>query len=298
MIETGHTSLAERLGYGATDRLLLIHADDFGMCHSVNAATAEALDAGIVTCASVMVPCPWMPEAAAYAREHPDADLGVHLTLTSEWRQYRWGPVSPHDEVSSLLDGDGYLPRSVREAVERADPAEVGRECHAQIERARAFGIAPTHADSHMGTLFTRPFYPVYARAAKEAGAMPMLVRPTGHRAAEALALGIDPVSSTEALSREGFLFLDHLNTGAGGDTLEERREGYYDAIRTLPPGVSEIIVHLSLDDPEIRAITNHWQARWHEFQIFTDPRTRELIDEEGIRLIGYRELSRLAFRV
>jgi predicted glycoside hydrolase/deacetylase ChbG (UPF0249 family) len=195
------------------------------------------------------------------------------------------------------LDADGYLPRSTREVVESADPAEVESECRAQIERARRFGFTPTHVDSHMGTLFTRPFYPVYTRVAKEAGFVPMLVLPTGSREMEARALGIDPVTSTETLTREGFLFLDHLNTGVGGDTLEERREGYYDALRNLPPGVSEIIVHLSLDDPEIRAITNHWRTRWHEFQIFTDPRTRELIDSLGIRLLGYRDLARLAFR-
>lgn len=289
-------SLAERLGYKATDKLLIIHADDAGMCHSVNAATFRALEAGIVTCASIMVPCPWMPEAAEYARLHPEADLGLHLTLTSEWRLYRWRPVVPASQVPGLLDSEGYLPRSVQEVVSRATPAEVERELRAQVARARQFGIKPTHVDSHMGTLFTKPFYEVYTRVAKESGVPPMLITPTGEWAQQAKALGIDAEATTAALREQGFVFLDFLNTGEGGDTLESRREAYTRVLRSLKPGVTQIIVHLSLDDEEIRHITGNWQARWHEFQIFTDPKTRELIDSLGIKLIGYRDLQKVAF--
>lgn len=288
-------TLAERLGYGPEDRLLILHADDFGMCHAANEATIRALEAGIVTCASVMVPCPWMPEAARYAREHPDADIGVHLTLTSEWDRYRWGPVSP-GETASLTDAEGYFPRSTREAVEQQSPEAVERECRAQIERARAFGFRPTHIDSHMGTLFNRRFFSLYARLGKEAGLPPMLVLPD--RPIEDLRplLGDDPASTIDALRRDGYLFLDRLGLGIGGDTLESRRESCYAALRDLSPGVTEIILHLSTDDAEIRAITSHWEARWHEFLIFTDPRTRDLIDSLGIRLIGYRDLAKIAF--
>ncbi|MBW3622325.1 MAG: polysaccharide deacetylase family protein [Armatimonadetes bacterium] len=298
MKETSESrSLAERLGYSPTDRLLILHADDMGMCHSVNAATIQALEVGIVTCASVMIPCPWMPEAARYAREHPEADLGVHLTHTSEWQAYRWGPVTPPSEIPGLLDEEGYLLRSTREVVERASPEEVERECRTQIERALQFGFQPTHVDSHMGALFHSAFYSAYTRVAKEAEIMPMLLQPRGSRASEARERGIDPAATTDSLKREGFLFLDALNTGVSGDTLESRREGYYDALRNLPPGVNEIILHLSLDDPEIQSITGHWAARWHEFQIFTDPRTKELIDSLGIHLIGYRDLAKIAFQ-
>ena len=288
-------TLAERLGYGADDRLLLLHADDFGMCHAANEATIRALEVGTVTCASVMVPCPWMPEAARYAREHPEADVGVHLTLTSEWSAYRWGPVSPAGDVPSLFDEEGYFPRSTREAVENGSPEEVERECRAQIERARQFGFHPTHADSHMGTLFNRRFFPVYTRVAKEAGLPPMLLRPRGALEEQSRILGDDPAAVLADLEREGFLFLDSLCPGVSGSTLEARREAYYAQIRNLPPGVHEIILHLSTDDAEIRPLTSHWEARWHEFQIFTDPRTRELIDSLGIRLIGYKDLAKIA---
>ena len=265
-------TLAERLGYKATDKLLIIHADDVGMCHSVNVATIQAMEKGVVTCASIMVPCPWMPEIAAYCREHPNADFGLHLTLTSEWQYYRWRPVTPITEVPGLLDKEGFLPHEVEEVVAQAKPAEVEKELRSQIARARAFGIRPTHIDSHMGTLFTGPFYGVYTKVAKEAGVMPMLLYPTSARIQEAKGLGIDAEKSYEELLKEGFVFLDILRESAEGKTLETRRKYYYDLFQNLKPGVTEIIVHLSLNDEEVKHIMGAWEARWNEFQIFTDP--------------------------
>lgn len=289
-------TLAERLGYKATDRLLIIHADDVGMCHSVNRATIQAMEKGVVTSASIMMPCPWMPEIAAYCREHPDADFGLHLTLTSEWKYYRWRPVSPITEVPGLLDKEGFMHREVEDVVAHAKPAEVEQELRAQIARARAFGIQPTHVDSHMGTLFTGPFYPVYTKVAKEAGLMPMLLYPTPERVLQGKALGIDVLGSYEKLSKEGFLFLDTLYETAKGSTLEARRQHYYDLFRNLKPGVSEIIVHLGLNDEEARHVMGSWEARWNEYQIFTDPKTKELLASLGVKLIGYKELRKLAF--
>lgn len=291
-------TLAERLGYRATDRLLLIHADDVGMCHSVNVATTQAMEKGVVTCASIMVPCPWFPEIATYCREHPEKDFGLHLTLTSEWRHYRWRPVTPIDTVPGLLDAEGFMHRSEGDTARRAKPAEVEREIRAQIARARQFGLKPTHIDSHMGTLFAGHFYPVYTKVGRETGLMPMVVYPTPDRIKQAKEeFGFDALSSYHALKKQHFVFLDYLKEGAEGRTLETRRTHYYDALRALKPGVTEFIVHLSLDDAEIRNVTGNWEARWNEYQIMTDPRTRELIDSLGIKLIGYRELSKLAFQ-
>lgn len=150
-------NLAGRLGYPADAKLLIIHADDLGVAHSENLATFEALNRGAVSSASIMVPCPWLTEAADYARAHPDADLGVHLTLTSEWKTYRWGPVSPRDQVPSLLDPDGYFYRTAADVARHARVADVERELRAQVETALKMGIHPTHLDSHMGALFTTP---------------------------------------------------------------------------------------------------------------------------------------------
>src|ERR1044072_9839614 len=161
-------TIAERLGYPRDAKLLIVPADDLGMAHSVNAATIKAFESGLVTSGSIMVPCPWLPEIAAYARANPQADLGLHLTLTSEWTQFRWGPVSPRDRVSSLLDKDGYFKLTETDAAAPADPKQVEMEILAQIERARALGIQPTHLDSHMGTLYqNKALFEVFLRVAR-----------------------------------------------------------------------------------------------------------------------------------
>ena len=290
-------TLAERLGYKATDKLLIIHADDVGMCHSVNAATTKALEIGTVTCASIMIPCPWLPEIAEYAKAHPEADFGLHLTLTSEWQRYRWRPVAPIDQVPSLLDKNGYLPHTEVEVIKNGKPEEVAKELRAQIARAREFGIKPTHVDSHMGTLFCGPFMPVYTSVAKENGILPMLMVATPARIIQGKQLGFDAAKIEETLSKEGYVFLDMLYEDSAGADLESRRAHYYDVIRNLKPGVTEIIVHLSMNDEEIQHISGAWLRRWNEFQIFTDPKTRELIDSQGIKLIGYKQLAALAYK-
>src|SRR5262249_39809210 len=147
-------SLVQRLGYAADQKLLIVHADDLGMAHSVNRASIKALETGLVSSASIMVPCPWLPEIAAYAKAHPQADLGLHLTLTSEWKQLRWGPVLGRERASSLVDSDGYFYSLESEAAAHMDVREAESEIRAQIERAKTLGIKPTHLDSHMGTLY------------------------------------------------------------------------------------------------------------------------------------------------
>src|SRR5215470_14452412 len=144
-------SVQERLGYPANARLLILHADDFGMNHSVNRAISEAIEKKWITSASILVPCPWFLEAANFAKTHPDADLGIHQALNSEWTQFRWGPVSSRDQVASLLDAQNYLPLDTPDVVNRAKPAEVEAELRAQIERAQKFGLHVTHLDTHMG---------------------------------------------------------------------------------------------------------------------------------------------------
>src|SRR5205085_9164605 len=161
--------LAARLGYPPDAKLLIVHADDIGVSHSVNAATFKAFESGLVTSGSIMVPCPWLPEVADYARTHPDADLGLHLTLTSEWATYRWGGVLPKERAPSLYTPDGYLYPTEQEADEHNSVREAEAEVRAKIERARAFGINPTHLDSHMRTLYlTRPLFEMLLRVGRE----------------------------------------------------------------------------------------------------------------------------------
>ena len=147
----------------SAEKLLIIHADDVGMCHSVNEATILALEGGIVTSGSIMVPCPWFLEIAEYCRENPEADLGIHITLTSEWKHYRWRPVSSINKVPGLIDEEGYLWHSEEDVAKHASPAEVEIEIRAQVQRAIDFGIKPTHIDTHMGTVYETPeFFAAY----------------------------------------------------------------------------------------------------------------------------------------
>src|SRR5215211_6311269 len=145
--QSSNKSLLERLGYPKDAKLLIIHADDLGMAHSVNAASTKSFDSGLVNSGSIMVPCPWFAEIAAYARSHAEADLGLHLTLTSEWKFLRWGPVLSKDRLTTLLDKDGYLYPTEVAAARNGAPQEIEAEIRAQIERAKAFGIQPTHLD-------------------------------------------------------------------------------------------------------------------------------------------------------
>src|SRR5438067_12165301 len=161
-------TLVERLGYPRDAKLLIVHADDLGAAHSINSASIKALESGLVSSASIMMPCPWLPEIAAYARAHPEADLGLHLTLTSEWSLYRWGPVLGKERVPSLLDSSGYLYPLENEAAAHMDIKEVEAEIRAQIARARALGIQPTHLDSHMGTLYqSKALFEMFLRVAR-----------------------------------------------------------------------------------------------------------------------------------
>lgn len=288
------SELLTKLGYKPDDKLLILHADDLGMCRSVNAASIAALTKGVVSSASVMVPCPWFPAMAAWAKTNPDADLGLHLTLTSEWQHYRWRPVASIDKVKGLLDQDGFMHRKVEDVVKRASPQEVEIEVRAQIERALHFGMKPTHLDSHMGTLFADPrFFEVYVKLGREYRIMPMLMEDTPETLLMAAALGIDYKPIHKRLKEQKFVMIDRLHTGENGADEADRKRKFDAYLAALKPGVSEIIVHLSGDEAEIREITGNWRNRFIEGRVCVDPEMRQMIDRHGVKLIGYRELAR-----
>jgi predicted glycoside hydrolase/deacetylase ChbG (UPF0249 family) len=293
------TRTSQQLGYGPDDKVLIVHADDIGMSHSVNVATIEAFKKGMVTSGSIMVPCPWFPEIAAYAREHPELDLGLHLTLTSEWKYLRWRPVAPIDKVKGLLDEEGFMWRSERQTALKATPQEIETELRAQIERALAFGIKPTHLDTHMGTLYTRKdFFEVYTRIGKEYGIPVMVMRPTPELEVYAKVTGL-PITSEmlRKVEADGFVMLDHLVQGVAGKSFAERKESYKNLLRKLKPGVTMLIVHLGMNDPELKATTNSWEQRYGDFLSFTDPEIEALIKELGVKLTTWRELGKIAWK-
>lgn len=282
-------SLAERLGYPADAKLLIVHADDLGMSHSVNAATLKAFQTGLVNSGSIMVPCPWLSEIAAYARANPQADLGLHLTLTSEWTHFRWGPVAPRDRVASLLDKDGYFRLSESEAAKLADPKEVEMEIRAQIEKAKAMGIVPTHLDSHMGTLYqNKALFEVFLRVAREYK-LPV-------RVAKEWAGRADYLTSSLIAND---VFIDRVLDVNPSVAPQDWARFYSDAIRNLKPGVTEVVIHLAYDDGEMRGATfDHpdWGAAWRQrdFDFFTSDAFRKLLEESKIKLITWRELGKL----
>src|ERR1044071_8283855 len=152
-------TFAERLGRKSNEVVVILHVDDVGMSHSSNLGAIEATEKGVATSCSVMMPCSWVPEIARYLKAHPDLDSGLHLTLTSEWKLYRWGPLAGKSQVPGLVDQEGCLWHSIEQVVKKAKPEEIEREIRAQIERAETLGMPITHLDSNMGTLFARPDY-------------------------------------------------------------------------------------------------------------------------------------------
>jgi chitin disaccharide deacetylase len=282
-------TLLERLGYPPDAKLLIVHGDDLGMAHSVNAATEKALASGLVTSGSIMVPCPWFPEIADYARTHADADLGLHLTLTSEWKFYRWGPVTAKDRVATLLNSEGFLYPTEMEAAAHADPREAEAEIRAQVERARAFGVRPTHLDSHMGTLYqSRALFEVLLRVAHD-NRLPVRISREMFGSAPYLPSLLAPDE----------VVLDRIITIGPEVTPERWADFYANAVKSLRPGVTEFVIHLAYDDEEMRAATvEHpgWGAAWRQrdFDFFTGDRFRQLLKENNVRLVTWRELGRL----
>jgi chitin disaccharide deacetylase len=272
------TSLAERLGYAADDRLLIINCDDLGSCHAANVAVYEALRTGVATSATLMVPCPWAREAAA---RHRGEDVGVHLTLNAEWDRYRWGPIT---HAPSLVDGDGGFPRTVEEVWEHADLEEVRRELRTQVERAILWGFDVTHLDSHMGTLQLRPeFFDVYLELAVEFE-VPL-------RLAGASAERITGFPFRRLAAEEGVVFPDHFLHVAGQGT----RRVLERALADLRPGVTEVYAHPAIDTPELRALAPDWPARVDDHDLLArDHDLPAMAERLGVKFIGWRALRRL----
>ncbi|MBE0540048.1 MAG: polysaccharide deacetylase family protein [Verrucomicrobia bacterium] len=282
-------SLAERLGYKATDKILIINGDDTGMCHAANLATIECLEKGVMRSATIMVPCPWFPEIAAYAKQNPDKAFGIHLCHTSEWVKYRWGPVAERDQVPGLIDPDGYLWRGVEDVYKNAKPEEALIEGRAQIKRALSAGIDVTHLDSHMGTLQLHPDYvKVYLQLAVEFNL------PVRMASQETLAR-FGQTELRQQFTAQGIMFPDYFVY----DELKDLKKGvkpfWMNIVKNLKPGVTELYIHAALPTDESKAITGSWATRAQEYELFAkDEDMKRLIEEEKIILISFRPIREL----
>ena len=280
-------TLAEKLGYAPDARLVIIHADDLGMTHSVNAASIKALESGLVNSASIMVPCPWFPEMADYAKSHPEIDFGLHLTLTAERVYYRWGPVASNDRLPSLVDSNGYFflnwtPQN------HIDAREVETELRAQIDRALAMGVRPTHLDSHQYRLFQsgKELFEALLRVAHDYKLPFFMVRDWF----------MDYPYLEPALAPTD-LVVDHTVTISPGVSADKWNDFYADELNHLQPGVTVFIIHLAFADEEMRAATRErdtWGAAWRQrdFDFFTSPQLKSILREKNIKLVTWRQLA------
>lgn len=264
------------LGYTPDARLLVLNADDFGMCHAVNAGIMQARQHGLVTSCTLMVPCPWSLHARKLLQAAPELAFGIHLTAISEQPDYRWGPLLGRQAVPSLVDEAGYFyPESrIDELLERADPAELEREFRAQIETVLDEGLAPTHLDSHCG---------VHSR---RAWAFELTVR-LAH--AYGLAVRADPSPFADTLRQHGYPMLDHPLLDSYDLPVARKVERYAQLLRALPVGVSEWAVHPGVGNAELQAVMPSWEVRQSDLAFVISREARRIISEEGIILLDYR---------
>ena len=280
----------------AGKRYVIIHADDAGMSHSVNMATIQGMEQGIVSSASIMVPCPWFKEIAAYAKAHPEKDFGIHLTLNCEWHEYRWGPVAPRESVPTLIDPEGYLWGGVPEIVAQAKAAEVETELRAQVKRAIEFGVPLTHLDTHMGAVVSRPdLVEVYVKLGLEFNVPVFFVR-----SFDDPALGLPAairqraVELVKILDEHHLPVLDYYTQYYSGESYDKKKKMYLKVIEDTKPGVRYLIIHCGYNNEELQAITTSSIIRDNDRRIFTDAEMIEAVKNSGVEVVSWKQVREM----
>ena len=292
------------------DKYLIINADDFGMCRAHNIATEELLLSGGVTSATIMAPCPFAREAVDFAKENPSLSVGVHLTTTSEWKDYKWGPITK--EAASLMDENGDFYRSSAEFANKSLQKEVETELIAQIELLMSLGLEPSHLDNHMGSLYgvTNGDFTHLNTVIKLAGRYALPFRFPSKLTSDSFSnqtldikISEEVVSKmlapiTEIIKKHGVVTPDYLIpgdwSGEQDKSYENYREYIFDLYRKFDNGVTETYIHPAVECDEIKAITPRWYRRVWEYRLFRDPKTSEYIKSLGIKLIGYKDLVKI----
>lgn len=290
-------STLELLGYKPGERVLIIHIDDVGFSHASNVAAFECMTKGSLTCGSALVPAPWFNETVAMAKDHPQADLGVHMTLTAEYATYRWpsmtgrriGPGGP----SPLHAPDGGMWRDVPSVLEHVTQDAAAAELHAQVEHALAMGLDVTHLDTHMGSVMHPTYLPPYVDLAIEFKLPLFFIRPSDRRLAslgDGAAVYADQTAKLEA---RGWPLLDNIIVQTlseiAPDDKDRRFREFFDDLR---PGLTHFLCHPAKGGEELDAMTPVDCAhRAREYEIMRTPAIREYCESRGIRLTGYREI-------
>lgn len=283
-------SLAQRLGFSVGTKLLMVHADDAGLSHAENRATIHSLENGIVNSYSIMVPCPGFHEMATFAKNNPQFDNGIHLTLTCEWENRRFGPVLATSEVPSLVDENGHFYKKRKDLQEKASADHVKKELQAQVEKALDFGLNPTHIDSHMYSVgTTHEFFKIYKGLGKKYG-LPVLI--SGELVEMAGA------SARRYIDEDDFVF-DKLYIGEFGDFQKGKLEDYYRSVfHDLSEGLNILLLHPAFDDDEMKEITaNHpnFGSEWRQIDVdfFTSEESKHLLAQNNIALITWNDITR-----
>lgn len=298
---------AEKLGYPKGKKVLIIHVDDVGMSYESNQGAIRAIKEGVANSLSVMMPCGWVPGFVHYLKENPEIDAGLHLTLTSEWKDYRWGPLAGKNQVKGLVDSEGAMWRGVADVVKNASPDEVEKEIRAQLDRARTMGFSPTHLDSHMGTLFATPeFLQRYLKVGMEEK-IPVMF-PGGHNTVvqQQEKMIADQLAMTQMVGKQlwnaGLPVLDDLENSSygwkgpeSGDKSEKalqkyKTEKYINAIKNIKPGLTMVIMHCTIHTEVFPKISDSYPTREGDFLAMIDPELRKYIEKEGIVLTTWRE--------
>ena len=284
-------NLAEKLGYPKDAKLLIIHADDAGVSHAEDMATITAFKNGDITSSSIMVPCPWFPEIAAYAKSHPKLDFGIHITLTSEWKNYRWQGISPYNSIPSLIDKKGYFYPSEKDVANYANPIEVEKEVRAQIKRAISFGVNITHLDSHMGSIFQTPeLFKVYLKLGREFKLPVFIPRNM-----------INQYPELKKMIPLETILVDNLYMMSDGVNSKNWFKAYKKMIESMPPGLNELIVHLAFANDEMKAITSehpNFGATWRQrdYNFITSSNFKKLLKDNSIILVNWSQIKRLSY--
>ncbi|GHD68578.1 polysaccharide deacetylase family protein [Jeongeupia chitinilytica] len=297
-------TLQQKLGFEADARVLILHADDIGMCQATVSAWTSLVEFGLLTSASAMPACSWFPSTALHAGELGErADLGVHLTLNCEWDHYRWGPVTRTSADDGLTGAEGYFHPLAKPTHAHARVEAVRTELTAQIERAIAAGVELTHLDSHMLTMFSPALLPVYLDLAHQYRLPPLIPRWSADEIAQWCVLDqaaaqtmYDQIATRDAAGQT--VLIDGFECLPFGEAFEpeERRAWAVNWLDTLGAGVHCLIGHPADDTPELRAIADDWRVRTGDRALFADPLFRDAIAERGFRLVGMRELRDAAY--
>jgi len=283
-------NLAELLGYPKDSKLLIIHADDMGLAQSVNAATIKAFDNNGITAGSIMVPCPWADDIIAYVKDHPGLDVGIHLTMTAEWNHYKWDGITSSDQIASLLDKNGYFYASNEELGKTVKGEEAERELKAQIDKVIASGIRPTHIDTHMGSVLANPELVKIYLNLSDTYNLPVLF--------PRFYLSMFQPDMAKVLGKKIFL-LDNLFMLDPGMIKDNWVDAYKKGLSEMKPGLNEMIVHLSYDTDEMRAISaghDDYGSLWRQkdLDLVLSKEFQDLIRENDIILIGWHQIRDL----